>query len=74
MRSIAAIAASGWRRPRLGGDVYRVSHSVLDHPADPELGRRVLVLVREAGDEPDVRARVQRRAVEPVAPTANPSP
>ena len=50
MRSIGALAASGSRRPRLGGDVHRVSHGVLDHLADPELGGRVLVLVREAGD------------------------
>jgi hypothetical protein len=38
MRSIAARAASGWRRPRLGGDVHRMPDGVLDHLADPELG------------------------------------
>ena len=36
-----------------------MSDGVLDHLADPELGGRVLVLVREAGDEPDVRAKLQ---------------
>ena len=46
-----------------------MSHGVLDHLADPELGGRVLVLVREAGDEPDVRAELQpgQRPVEGLA-------
>ena len=57
MRSIAAMAASGSRRPR--PQLVETSTGVLDHLADPELGGRVLVLVCEAGDEPDVRAELQ---------------
>jgi hypothetical protein len=56
MRSIAARAAAGWRRPRLGRYVDRVADGALDRVADPELDGRVLVLVRESGHEPDARA------------------